>query len=162
MTAQVYCGTYAKYNAGSIAGAWLNLEDYKDKDAFYAACAELHKDEEDAELMFQDFEGFPEKFYWEGGLSEELFDWLALDDHEREILEAYIAITGDDKSTIGEAMEDYMGAYSSDEDFTQELLEMCGDSPKNLPNCVVIDWEATARQMMWDYSAHNGFYFRNA
>jgi antirestriction protein len=162
MTAQVYIGTYAKYNAGSIAGAWLNLEDYKDKDAFYAACAELHKDEEDAEFMLQDFEGFPEKFYCESGLPEELFDWLALDENERNILEAYIAITGDEKSTIGEAMEDYMGAYSSDVDFTQELLESCGDIPKDLPNCIVIDWEATARQMMWDYSEHEGLYFRNS
>jgi antirestriction protein len=76
--------------------------------------------------MIQDYEGFPDKFYWEGGLSEELFDWLALDENERNILEAYIAITGDEKCTIGEAMEDYMGAYSSDVDFTQELLESCG------------------------------------
>jgi antirestriction protein len=162
MTAQVYVGTYAKYNAGSIAGAWLNLEDYQDKDAFYKACAELHKDEEDAEFMIQDFEGFPEKFYCESGLPEELFDWLALDENERNILEAYIAITGDEKSTIGEAMEDYQGAYSSDVDFTQQLLEDCGEIPKDLPNYIVIDWEATARQIMWDYSEHNGLYFRNA
>lgn len=162
MTAQVYVGTYAKYNAGSIAGAWLNLEDYKDKDAFYAACAELHKDEEDAEFMLQDFEGFPEKFYSESGLPEELFDWLALEEYERNILEAYIEITGDGAATLDEAMEDYQGAYSSDEDFTQELLEQCGDMPKDLPNYIVIDWEATARQIMWDYSEHNGLYFRNA
>jgi len=32
--AAVYVGTYAKYNQGSIAGAWLNLEDYSDKDTF--------------------------------------------------------------------------------------------------------------------------------
>jgi len=74
MTAQIYVGTYAKYNAGSIAGAWLNLEDYQDKDAFLKACAELHKDEEDPELMFQDFEGFPSNFYSESGIEEELFD----------------------------------------------------------------------------------------
>jgi antirestriction protein len=162
MTAQVYVGTYAKYNEGSIAGAWLDLEQFKDQDEFLKACAELHKDEEDPEFMFQDFEGIPEILCWEGGLSEEVFDWLALDENERNILEAYIAITGDEKCTIGEAMEDYMGAYSSDEDFTQELLEMCGDMPKDLPNYIVIDWEATARQIMWDYSEHEGLYFRNA
>src|SRR5690349_16831915 len=54
---RVYVGTYAKYNNGSIAGAWLDLEDYADKDSFLAACAELHKDEDDPEFMFQDFEG---------------------------------------------------------------------------------------------------------
>ena len=162
MTAQVYVGTYAKYNNGSIAGAWLNLEEYKDKEEFYAACAELHKDEEDAELMFQDFEGFPEKFYCESGLPEELFDWLALDDNEKEILEAYIEATGDASATLDNANDAYYGHFDSDVDFTQQLLEDCGDRPKDLPNYIVIDWEATARQIMWDYSEHNGFYFRNA
>ena len=41
MTARIYVGTYAKYNNGSIAGAWLNLDDYSDKDAFLAACRKL-------------------------------------------------------------------------------------------------------------------------
>lgn len=35
---KLYCGTYAKYNGGSLAGAWLNLDDYKDGAAFEAAC----------------------------------------------------------------------------------------------------------------------------
>ena len=29
--ASVYVGTYAKYNNGSLSGAWLNLSDYSDK-----------------------------------------------------------------------------------------------------------------------------------
>jgi antirestriction protein len=162
MTAQVYVGTYAKYNAGSIAGAWLNLEDYQDKDAFYTACAELHKDEEDPEFMLQDFEGFPEKFYSESGLPEELFDWLALDDNEKEILEAYIEATGDASATLDDANDAYYGQFDSDVDFTQQLLEDCGEIPKDLPNYIVIDWEATARQIMWDFMEYQGFYFRNA
>ena len=43
--ARIYCGTYGKYNAGSIAGAWLDLDDYDDADAFYTACRQLHDDE---------------------------------------------------------------------------------------------------------------------
>lgn len=57
--AKLYVGTYAKYNSGSIAGAWLDLEDYADRDSFLVAARELHKDESDPELMYQDFEGFP-------------------------------------------------------------------------------------------------------
>lgn len=56
----IYCGTYAKYNSGSIAGRWLALEDYADADAFLAACRALHADESDPELMFQDFQCFPQ------------------------------------------------------------------------------------------------------
>ena len=58
--AKVYVGTYAKYNNGSLSGAWLDLSDYSDKEEFYEACRELHKDEEDAEYMFQDWENVPE------------------------------------------------------------------------------------------------------
>ena len=54
--ASVYVGTYGKYNNGSLSGAWLDLSDYSDKKEFYEACRKLHKDEEDAEYMFQDWE----------------------------------------------------------------------------------------------------------
>ena len=39
--ASVYVGTYAKYNNGSLFGAWLDLSDYSDKEEFYEACREL-------------------------------------------------------------------------------------------------------------------------
>lgn len=57
--ARLYVGTYAKYNADSLGGGWLDLSDYSDRDEFLGACRDLHKDESDPELMFQDFEGFP-------------------------------------------------------------------------------------------------------
>lgn len=53
---KIYVGTYAKYNNGSIFGEWMNLSDYEDLEEFYTACKELHKDEQDPEFMFQDFE----------------------------------------------------------------------------------------------------------
>ncbi|MNL78164.1 Antirestriction protein (ArdA) [compost metagenome] len=58
--ARIYVGTYAKYNDGSIAGGWLDLSDYSNKDEFYQACTQLHADEEDPEFMFQDYENIPE------------------------------------------------------------------------------------------------------
>ena len=38
-------------------------------------------------------------------------------------------------------------------EYVQELLEDCGDIPKNLPDYIVIDWEQTARIIRTDYSA---------
>ena len=58
-TPRIYVGTYAKYNNGSIQGEWLDLDDYTDKSDFIQACLELHDDEEDPELMFQDWENIP-------------------------------------------------------------------------------------------------------
>lgn len=79
--AAVYCGTYAKYNDGSIAGEWLKFSDYSDASEFMQACADLHEDEDDAEFMFQDFEYLPDFLYSES-LSEsdveEIYNYLEL------------------------------------------------------------------------------------
>lgn len=53
---RIYVGTYGKYNSGSIAGAWLTLNNFKNESEFWAACRALHKDERDPEFMFQDYE----------------------------------------------------------------------------------------------------------
>ena len=75
---KLYVGTYAKYAAGSLKGAWLDLANYADADAFAAACRRLHKDERDPELMFQDCETSED---WEQGLYSESSiprEWWAL------------------------------------------------------------------------------------
>lgn len=157
--ASVYVGTYAKYNNGSIKGAWVDLSKFSDEDEFLDYCRELHKDEEDPELMYQDFEEFPKRYYSESYINSDLWEWLALDDNEKDILEAYLECFGYD-GTIEEAMDAYVGQYNSDIDFTMEWLEMCGDIPKDLPSIIHIDWEATARDLMMDFNESNGFYFR--
>lgn len=73
MKAAVYCGTYNKYNNGSIAGAWINLADYSTKKKFYAACKELHKDEPDPEFMFQDWENIPTSMVGESHVDDEIW-----------------------------------------------------------------------------------------
>lgn len=88
----LYCGTYGKYNDGSISGKWLHLEDYADADEFFKACAELHKDEDDPEYMFQDFEGIPRELYGESLSTadvERIYTWLGYDEDEREIIADY-------------------------------------------------------------------------
>ena len=80
--ARVYVGTYAKYNAGSLGGRWLNLSDYANKDEFMAACRELHKDEADPEFMFQDFEGVPSWLISESHIDAEV--WSQKPEKEKE------------------------------------------------------------------------------
>lgn len=41
------------------------------------------------------------------------------------------------------------------EDYCQELCEDIGDIPKDLPHYIVIDWEATARNIKQDYLTVN-------
>jgi antirestriction protein len=133
-TARVYVGTYAKYNAGSIQGAWLDLEDYADAGEFYAAARELHKDEEDPELMFQDFEGIPAGMVSECSIDAEVWDWLALDDDDQELLAVYRENISDE-GTIEDARERYQGQFDSAEDWAENFLEETGalaEIPENL------------------------------
>ena len=54
----VYVGTYGKYNDGSLCGLWIDLSCFNSYDDFINFCKAIHADEEDPELMAQDFEGF--------------------------------------------------------------------------------------------------------
>jgi antirestriction protein len=81
------------------------------------------------------------------------------------IAEAYLAagITSSEspEDIAAEIDECYQGKWNSDSEFVQQLLEDCGDIPKDLPVYVYIDWEATARDVMMDYCEQDGYYFRN-
>lgn len=143
---RLYVGTYAKYNSGSIAGEWLDLEDYSSKEDFLEACAELHSDESDPEFMFQDFEGFPREFYSESSVSDVLFEFLDLDEDERKTVALYAEALGydiTDTSFFDDAKEAYSGTADSEADFAENLAEECGDVPEGFPNWIVIDWEAS-------------------
>lgn len=150
MTARIYVGTYAKYNSGSIAGKWLNLADYADRDAFLEACAKLHSDEEDPELMFQDYEGFPASFYSESNVPAELWDWLDMDEEDRDLLAAYHDAIDTD-GTIETARDAFHGIHEDAADFVQELYEETGEMDK-IPQALRchIDWEGVARDFGYD------------
>ena len=158
----VYVGTYAKYNSGSIQGAWLDLTKYSDNDEFIAACKLLHNDELDPEFMIQDFEGFPKMYYSESGLNDELFDFLALDDDDKKMLAAFIECFGDESLTIDQARDAFFGEFSSDLDFAYDYIEStcylsgCPDSIQNY-----FDYDKFARDLMFDFTESNGFYFSN-
>ena len=70
----VYCGTYAKYNNGSLYGMWIDLSTFENYHDFMEFCYRLHANESDPELMFQDYEHYPEQWYCEGCMGESTFD----------------------------------------------------------------------------------------
>jgi antirestriction protein len=144
-TPRIYVGTYGKYNAGSIAGKWINLEDYSDKDSFLEACRELHRDESDPEFMFQDFEGFPRSLYNESSVLDDLWAWLELDNDDRELLAVYQDHVNQD-ADIDEARDNFTGKFDSESDWAANFLEDTGGLegiPEHLRN--YIDYEAYAR-----------------
>jgi len=149
---RVYVGTYAKYNNGSIAGQWVDL-DGLDKDSFYEKCAEIHSDEDDPEYMFQDFEGFPRPFYGESRLSDALWDWLEMDNYDQELVARYQDAIGDADATLEDAKDAFRGTAESYADFAENYAEEFGDVPKDFPSWIVIDWEASWNcNLRYDFS----------
>jgi len=154
----VYVGTYAKYNNGSIQGKWLDLEDYEDLNSFYSACKKLHKDEDDPELMFQDYEYIPSSMIGESFIDEKIYDLLDVVGRSSLDYEVYLAAI--DNGLDYEDLEDhYMGEHDSHEDFT---LEMLGEPEPTHFAHHHIDWASCARDYMLDFYEIEGHYFSNS
>lgn len=171
-TFSIYVGTYAKYNNGSLQGSWLELSDYSNYNELLEAMRELHQDEDEPEFMFQDYECsqffIKQKLISECHLSAniyEIIEQINNSNYDFEIIEAYaecMSYYHDDVSDLLDSLSgSYYGEYSSDEDFAQCTLEQEGSIPENLPSYICIDWEATAKHLMYDYITSNGYYFKN-
>ena len=137
----IYVGTYRKYNNGSLKGEWLDLEDYSDHDEFHAACKELHNDEDEPELMFQDWEGIPNRYITESTLDERVWEWLKLDPDQREIVETFL----DDVDQYGEiedALESFQGEHESEREWARNYWEetgMLSELPEHVQNYIDFD-----------------------
>lgn len=160
METKVYVGTYAKYKNGSIAGEWLTLSDYSDKEEFLQACKELHEDEEDAEFMFQDIDGEHFGMIAESYIDEELFELInSLDESDAEVYAAFRKHFDGDWNACQDA---YSGKYESDEDFAQDMAKQCGMLQDRVSwPYTCIDWGQAAADLMYDYIEEDGHYFRN-
>ena len=164
----IYVGSYYKYNNSSLYGKWLNLSDYSDYDELLEAMRELHKDEHDCEFMYQDYEGCElfEKLglIGESFLSPEIYEiaeQINESGHDSEVFEAVLDnfLDMDFQSAYEYVNNFYYGWFNSDIDFVHWLYE--DDIPFNLPSFVCIDWESTARNIMYDYFESNGHYFKS-
>lgn len=144
----VYCGTYAKYNEGSLYGLWLDLTSFDSYDEFIEVCNQLHADEVDPELMFQDFGGFPSCLYSESCMDEETFDkiieYANLSENEQEALDDYLSFHDFD---IEEFKCRYQGKWSSEIEFAEHIVNEFYDLDKMGILAQYFDYEAYARDI---------------
>ena len=163
MTMRIYVGTYAKYNNGNLFGKWLDLEAYSDKEEFLKACAELHSDEDDPELMFQNWEGIPDGMVSECSVSPECWDLIeAYSQHDEEAVNAYIYCFGEWNES--DFQNRYRGEFRSWEDMAEELLEETGELdqiPENLRYYFDYEKYANDLRLGGDITEHNGYFFWN-
>lgn len=160
----VYVGTYAKYNDGSLCGLWIDLSTFDCYDDFITFCQAIHADEEDPELMAQDYENFPREWYNEGFISRSDFDniieFVELSDkHSRAAVEDYMEFN----DSLSDFEDAYCGEWDSEEDFARHIVNECYDIERMMGNLAnYFDYEAYGRELfMYDYNmGANGHVFR--
>lgn len=156
---KIYVGTYAKYNDGSLFGKWFDLSDFSDKDEFIKACLELHSDEDDPELMFQDWENIPDCYISESDIGEEFWDVLN-SDVDFDAFTAFIEMRG--SGNISDFEDAFIGKYDSEEDFAEQFFDelYLHEIPDHLRN--YIDYKSFARDIFCgDYYFVDGYVFQN-
>lgn len=158
-----------KYSEGSLFGMWINLEAVRDAEEFFEVCDKLHEDEQFPEFMFQDYQGFPEELYRESMSVEDvekILAFVALDDDDREMLEAFCECYGGDATdadNIEDVRERFMGCYDSFQEFADQCADevlACMNAPEFCSR--YFDYEAYARDLRYDFSvSENGYIFRD-
>ena len=160
----VYVGTYSKYNDGNLFGMWVDLVKCGDYDTFMEVCHNLHADEEDPELMYQDYECFPKAWYSESGIDEDTFDkiieYAELDEDDREAFEEFTDSFGND--SFDSFKERYMGKWDSEKDFAEHIVNECYNLDDMMGHLAsYFDYEAYARDLFIDdYYFTDGYVFR--
>ena len=151
----VYVGTYGKYNEGSLCGLRIDLSSFSDYDEFIDFCNAIHADEEDPELMAQDYEAFPRQWYNEGFMSEEDFDHIQ---EYTELCDKYDVDAVDDYMEFADELDNfeeaYCGEWDSEEDFARHIVDECYDLERTMGDLSrYFDYEAFGRDLfMWDYN----------
>jgi antirestriction protein len=169
---RVWVTTYSKYNAGRVGGKWFELDDYADIEEFYDACNEYHKDETEPEIMFTDSENIPDGYICEHSISERVWDFLELEDHDREVVEAYLHHFGFGYGTVAaeqehrEILDKYTGSADTVESFAEEELSyhletLGAELPDFLIGCIDFNqlWRSYYRFIYYNVIANNGYYF---
>lgn len=146
----LYCGTYGKYNSGNLRGMWVDVSTFDSYEDFVNFCYAIHADEEDPELMYQDYENMPGSLYHES-MGEKGFGKIMeycelCDDYGfsavGDFLEFY---SPEDLDRMHDA---YAGVYDSEEDFAREIVSDCYDLDKMMGNLACyFDYEALARDL---------------
>lgn len=130
-----------------------------------------HKDEEDVEYMFQDYENIPEVLISESWISENFFALRdAVEDLSDTEQEAFFLWCNYKSRDLGEEdaddlvrdfRDEYQGEYDDEEDFAYEIIEECYDLPEFAKT--YFDYKQFARDLfMCDYWFDDGFVFRAA
>lgn len=159
-TTQVFVTTYALYNAGN--------QFKNDKTGFWVATNDVCIDtlinnfkeqgDHDPELMYTDYEGFPESLYCESGINFELVnEYASLDKEAQLIVEYLVDHIGYSIEQALEKHEDVNVYEGSMVDYAYDFVSDCYDLPEIAAR--YFDYEAFARdlELEGDIAEYEGF-----
>ena len=158
---RIYVASLSDYNAGRLHGAWIDLDDCAGVgDIWDAINAMLAKSREAGaeEWAIHDYEGLPDM--GENPDFEDLWVFYeALGEHG-EAWGEYVEYIGVGYATVEGFEEAYVGAYDSEKDFAEQLVDDLGyldEIPEHLR--YYFDYEAFARDLfIGDYHMTEGGY----
>ena len=151
-------------------GQWIDMDLIDDWDEIKEALAEggyIGRDDDgepdyNSDILCADTEGLCDPFNSSHDAFDlsgfvECRDWQGPDDDAKiAYMECFGEWNGNDFD------ERYSGQFDSDAEFAQDMAEQCGDIQQEIRwPYTCIDWEHAARELMYDYCDHNGYYFRN-
>ncbi len=146
----LYCGTYGKYNSGNFNGMWVNVSTFDSYEDFVNFCKAIHADEDDPELMYQDFANMPDCLYHES-MGEKGFEKIM---EYCEMCDEYCVSAVEDflefysPEDLDRMQDAYAGVYDSEEDFARETVNDCYNIEKMMGDLACyFDYEAFARDL---------------
>ena len=143
---------------------WVDLVKCGDYDTFMEVCHNLHDDEEDPELMYQDYECIPSAWYSEIGIDEDTFDkimeYADMDEDDRDAYEEFVDSFGND--SFDSFKERYMGKWDSEKDFAEHIVDECYNLDDMMGHLAsYFDDDAYARDLFIDdFYFTDGYVFR--
>ena len=155
---RIYCGTYGKYNNGSIFGKWFDLTDYNNLNELYDAFKKYHKNEYDPEFMFQDWENIPDKLISESWLHDDLYDYIEFINNKNINSELFMKYwnntysSGQLSEVIRNFENNYLGCYDSFRDYSDEMADNdleCSNAPQFCYS--YFNYESYAHDLEMDY-----------
>jgi hypothetical protein len=114
----------------------------------------MENDFDTGSLAFNDFTELNKCL--DNNLYEEFFET-----YYNSYLGIYAFIAGLELGIEIDNIEDaYQGQYNSDAEFAEQITSDLYNL-KDIPSYLVIDWDASSRDLMYDYSENDGYYFSN-
>ena len=136
------------------------------KSEFYTECESVHKDENDPEFMFQDFENIPKNMIGESWVSDLVFDIAEnVDEGDFEEFFELLNVFGHDgenkdiNELVDEFTDHYKGEYDTLKDYIEEMFDECylHEVPESMRYYICYD--KVYRDYSHDYYFSNGHVF---